>query len=54
MKWRVTFYSQNVEQATLAFPAGILAHLLHIFEMIEEWGACPGQALYGPNGRRAL
>jgi phage-related protein len=38
MKWRVSFFDNKVEDATLAFPKGILAHFLHITEMIEEFG----------------
>ena len=50
MQWHVTFYSENVERETLAFPAGILAHLLHIFEMIEEWGPALGKPYTAPLG----
>ena len=46
----MTFYSENVERETLAFPAGILAHLLHIFEMIEEWGPALGKPYTAPLG----
>lgn len=38
MSWKITFFNQKVEADTLAFPAGILANLLHILEMIEESG----------------
>ena len=38
MSWKITFFNQKVEADTLAFPAGILANLLHILEMIEEFG----------------
>lgn len=38
MAWRITFYSEKVEKETLGFPAGILANLLHIMEMMEELG----------------
>lgn len=50
MQWRMTFYSENVERETLAFPAGILAHFLHIFEMIEEWGPALGKPYTAPLG----
>lgn len=50
MQWRVTFYSENVERETLDFPASILAHLLHIFEMIEEWGSALGKPYTAPLG----
>ncbi len=36
MSWNVTFYSDKVEKETLDFPAGILADLLHILEVIKE------------------
>ena len=39
-----------MERETLAFPAGILAHLLHIFEMIEEWGPALGKPYTAPLG----
>lgn len=38
MKWQILFYSDKVEEGTLAFPDKILAKLLHIFEMIEDHG----------------
>ena len=38
MTWKVTFYSKKVEKEILDFPAGILADLLHILEMVEELG----------------
>ncbi len=38
MSWRVTFYNERVEKEILKFPAGILADLLHILEMIEDLG----------------
>ncbi len=50
MQWRVTFYSENVERETLSFPVGILAHLLHIFEMIEKWGPALGKPYAAPLG----
>ena len=46
----MTFYSENVERETLSFPAGVLAHLLHIFEMIEEWGPALGKPYTAPLG----
>ena len=36
--WTITFYSDSVEQETLAFPKGILANFLHITELIEQLG----------------
>lgn len=38
MKWQIDFFNENVEQETLEFPGKILAKLLHIFGMIEEYG----------------
>ena len=43
MKWKITFYSDKVEQKTLNFPPGILANFLHIAEMIEEFGLTLGK-----------
>ena len=37
MSWTVTFYSEKVEQETLALPPGILATFLRISELIEEF-----------------
>ncbi len=42
MNWNITFYSKKVEQDTLEFPPGILAHFLHLVEMIEEFGPALG------------
>ena len=50
MLWKVTFYSERVEKETLAFPAGVLADLLHILEMIEELGPNLGKPHTAPLG----
>jgi phage-related protein len=50
MSWTVTFLSQKVEEETLSFPAGILANLLHILEMIEEFGPTIGKPYTAPMG----
>ena len=42
MNWKVTFYSDKVEETTLSFPRGILTSFLHIAEMIEEFGPALG------------
>ena len=42
MPWKISFFDQKVESKTLRFPAGILANLLHILEMIEEFGPALG------------
>ena len=38
MDWHVTFYNEKVEDETLFFPKGILANLLHIIEMMLQFG----------------
>lgn len=38
MTWTITFYNEKVETQTLSFPAGILANLTHILELIEKLG----------------
>ena len=50
MSWKVTFYSERVEKETLDFPAGILADLLHILEMIEALGPNLGKPHTAPMG----
>ena len=50
MSWKITFFNQKVEFETFAFPAGILANLLHILEMIEEFGPNIGKPYTAPLG----
>jgi phage-related protein len=50
MSWKITFINQKVEVETLAFPAGILASLLHILELIEEFGPALGRPHTAPMG----
>ena len=50
MAWKVTFYSERVEKETLSFPAGILADLIHILEMIELLGPNLGKPHTAPMG----
>jgi phage-related protein len=50
MSWKITFINQGVEAETLAFPAGILAKMLHIIEMIEEFGPALGKPHTAPMG----
>ncbi len=38
MKWQITFYNKKVESAAMALPEGILANLLHIATLIEDFG----------------
>ena len=51
MAWKVTFYREKVENQTLALPAGILANLLHILELVEEFGPSIGRPHSAPLGK---
>jgi len=51
MKWKITFYSERIEKETLSFPAGVLANLLHILDMIEELGPNLGKPYTAPMGK---
>lgn len=50
MSWKITFFNQKVEAEIFAFPAGILANLLHILELIEEFGPALGKPHTAPMG----
>jgi phage-related protein len=50
MRWHISFFSEKVEGKTLSFPPGILAHFLHILEMIEEYGPALGRPYTAPIG----
>lgn len=50
MKWKISFFDRKVERETLRLPAGILASLLHILEMIEEFGPALGAPYTAPMG----
>ena len=50
MSWKVTFFNERVERDTLRFPAGILAHLIHILELVEEFGPNLGKPHTAPMG----
>ena len=43
MSWKITFFNLKVKEETLNFPEGILANLLHIVEIIEEFGPNVGK-----------
>ena len=43
MNFKVIFFNQKVEKATMNFPRGILANFIHIVEMIEEFGSNLGK-----------
>ena len=51
MTWTVTFYNEKVENQTLALPAGILANLLHIIELVQEFGPLIGRPHTAPLGK---
>ena len=51
MVWKVSFYNDKVEAETLRFPTGILANLIHILEMIEEFGPNLGKPHTAPIGK---
>jgi phage-related protein len=40
--WRVSFYSQRVEDDILALPAGLVAKFLRYAERMEAYGPDPG------------
>ena len=48
MSWTITFYSEKVEQETLALPPGILANFLRVTELIEEFGPNLGRPHTAP------
>ena len=50
MKWKISFYSNKVEEETLNFPTGILANFIHIAEMVEEFGPALGKPYTAPMG----
>ena len=50
MKWKISFYSNKVEEEALNFPDGILANFVHIAEMIEEFGPALGKPYTSPMG----
>jgi|TARA_B110000240_G_C13358505_1_gene392904 phage-related protein len=50
MKWKISFYSNKVEEETLNFPDGILANFVHIAEMVEEFGPALGKPYTSPMG----
>ncbi len=50
MTWAITFYSDKVEAETLALPTGIQANLLHVLELVEEFGPSLGRPHTAPLG----
>lgn len=51
MAWTVTFYSEKVKDETLTLPSGIQANLLHILELVEEFGPSLGRPHTAPLGK---
>ncbi len=50
MRWKITFINTKAEQEAMSFPAGVLAHFLHILELIEEFGPTLGRPHTAPMG----
>jgi len=50
IQWVIEFYSENVERDTFGFPAGILAHFIHILEIIRDIGPNLGMPYTRPMG----
>ena len=51
MTWTISFYSERVRAETLGLPAGMLANLLHILELVEEFGPSIGRPHTAPLGK---
>lgn len=51
MTWKIGFYSAKVRDETLALPAGIQANLLHVLELVEEFGPSIGRPHTAPLGK---
>jgi hypothetical protein len=54
MKWKISFYSNKVEEETLNFPTGVLANFIHIAEMVEKFGPALGKPYTAPYGKWTL
>ena len=50
MVWQVSFYNNKVRKETLGLPAGILANLIRIIDLIEEFGPNLGLPHTAPMG----
>ena len=50
MKWSIAFFNKKVEAETLTFPTGILANLIHIMDLIEQFGPALGKPHTSPMG----
>lgn len=51
MAWTITFYNARVKDETLALPSGIVAKLIHILELIGEFGPSLGRPHTAPLGK---
>ena len=51
MTWTITFDSEKVKDETLTLPSGIQANLLHILELLEEFGPSLGRPHTAPLGK---
>ena len=49
-KWTITFFNETIKEETLALPPKIVAKLIHIFELIELYGANLGEPFTKPLG----
>lgn len=38
MKWNIQFFNETIRDETFSFPKKILAKLLNIFDLVEEFG----------------
>ncbi len=51
MMWTISFYSERVKNETLELSVGILANLLHILDLVEEFGPSLGRPHTAPLGK---
>jgi len=51
MAWTTSLYSQKVRDETMALPPGILANLLHVLDLVEEFGPSLGRPHIAPLGK---
>jgi phage-related protein len=51
MTWTISFYSEKVKDEGLRLPTGIMANLVHILEMVEEFGPSLGRPHTAPLGK---
>ena len=51
MAWTISFYSAKVRDETLSLPAGIQADLVHILDLIGEFGPSLGRPHTAPLGQ---